>query len=43
LLFGYIMDANAPRWLFGASVIFMLLTIVLTFFTERGTKVKTVA
>jgi MFS family permease len=40
LLFGWIMDANAPRWLFGASVIFMLLTIVLTFFTERGTKVK---
>ena len=39
LLFGYIMDANAPRWLFGASVIFMLLTIVLTFFTERPAKV----
>ena len=40
LLFGWIMDANAPRWLFGASVIFMLLTIVLTFFTERPAKVK---
>lgn len=40
LLFGYIMDANAPRWLFGASVIFMLLTVVLTFFTERPVKAK---
>jgi len=38
LLFGWIMDANAPRWLFGASVVFMLLTIVLTFFTERPAK-----
>jgi MFS transporter, FSR family, fosmidomycin resistance protein len=38
LLFGYIMDANAPRWLFGASVIFMLLTILLTFFTDRPAK-----
>jgi MFS family permease len=40
LLFGWIMDANAPRWLFGASVIFMLLTIVLTFFTERPGKLS---
>jgi MFS family permease len=43
LLFGWIMDANAPRWLFGASVIFMLLTIGLTFFTQRGAKVKIAA
>ncbi|WP_316165636.1 MULTISPECIES: MFS transporter [unclassified Bradyrhizobium] len=34
LLFGWIMDMNAPRWVFGASVVFMLLTIVLAFFTE---------
>jgi FSR family fosmidomycin resistance protein-like MFS transporter len=40
LLFGWIMDANAPRWLFGASVIFMLLTILLTFFTERTAKAE---
>jgi len=43
LLFGWIMDASAPRWLFGASVIFMLLTIVLTFFTGRPAKAKTTA
>lgn len=35
LLFGWIMDANQPRWLFGASVIFMVLTIMLSFFAER--------
>ena len=34
LLFGWIMDHNAPRWVFGASVVVMLLTIVLAFFTE---------
>jgi MFS transporter, FSR family, fosmidomycin resistance protein len=34
LLFGWIMDMNEPRWVFGASVVFMLLTIVLAFFTE---------
>ncbi|WP_315702695.1 MULTISPECIES: MFS transporter [unclassified Bradyrhizobium] len=42
LLFGWIMDMNAPRWVFGASVVFMLLTIVLAFFTERPAKAKTV-
>jgi len=35
LLFGWIMDQNAPRWVFGASVIFMVATVVLSFFTER--------
>ncbi|GLH80918.1 MFS transporter [Bradyrhizobium sp. SSBR45G] len=34
LLFGWIMDMHAPRWVFGTSVVFMLLTIVLAFFTE---------
>lgn len=35
LLFGWIMDQNAPRWVFGASVIFMVATVVLSPFTER--------
>lgn len=35
LLFGWIMDQNAPHWVFGASVIFMLATVVLSPFTER--------
>ena len=26
---------NMPHWVFGASVLFMLLTVVLAFFTER--------
>jgi MFS family permease len=33
LLFGWIMDQSAPHWVFGASVIFMVATVVL--FTER--------
>jgi MFS family permease len=33
LLFGWIMDMGAPRGVFGASVVFMLLTVVLAFFT----------
>ncbi len=28
MLFGWIMDRGAPRWVFGASVVFMLLTVV---------------
>ena len=35
LLFGWIMDQNAPRWVFGASVVFMLLTVVLSLVIER--------
>jgi MFS family permease len=35
LLFGWIMDENAPRWVFGVSALFMLLTVVLAFFTDR--------
>jgi MFS family permease len=35
LLFGWIMDLNAPRWVFGASVIFMIVTVVLSLFTDR--------
>ena len=35
LLFGWIMDQNAPHWVFGASVVFMLATVVLSLATER--------
>ncbi|KYK46508.1 MFS transporter [Bradyrhizobium liaoningense] len=35
LLFGWIIDQGAPHWVFGASVIFMLATVVLSPFTER--------
>ena len=38
LLFGWIMDQNAPRWVFGASVVFMILTVLLAFVTDRGAK-----
>ncbi|MCK1725817.1 MFS transporter [Bradyrhizobium sp. 142] len=38
LLFGWIMDQSAPHWVFGASVIFMLATVVLSPFTERRAK-----
>jgi MFS family permease len=36
LLFGWIMDQNWPHWVFGASVGFMVLTVLLAFVTERG-------
>jgi MFS family permease len=36
LLFGWIMDQNMPHWVFGASVIFMILTVLLALFTARG-------
>jgi MFS family permease len=36
LLFGWIMDQNLPHWVFGASVVFMILTVLLAFVTERG-------
>jgi MFS family permease len=35
LLFGWIMDQNLPRWVFGASVIFMVLTVLLALVTDR--------
>jgi MFS family permease len=35
LLFGWIMDQNAPHWVFGASVIFMILTVLLALVTDR--------
>jgi MFS family permease len=35
MLFGWIMDRGAPHWVFGASVIFMLLTVVLALAGDR--------
>jgi MFS family permease len=35
LLFGWIMDRNAPGWVFGASAIFMIVTVLLALFTDR--------
>jgi MFS family permease len=36
LVFGWIMDQNLPRWVFGASVIFMTLTVLLALVTDRS-------
>src|SRR5882724_3795183 len=41
LLFGWIMDQNAPHWVFGASVVFMIVTVLLVLVTERGSQDKT--
>ncbi|WP_407149945.1 MFS transporter [Bradyrhizobium sp. ORS 86] len=35
LLFGWIMDQHLPHWVFGASVVFMVLTVLLALVTER--------
>jgi MFS family permease len=35
LLFGYIMDLNEPRWVFGASAMFMIATVILTLASDR--------
>src|ERR1700746_2972956 len=35
LLFGWIMDQNRPHWVFGASVVFMVMTVLLAPITER--------
>jgi MFS family permease len=40
LLFGWIMDQNAPHWVFGASVVFMLITVLLALMTERSPREK---
>jgi MFS family permease len=36
LLFGWIMDQSLPHWVFGASAIFMILTVGLALFTDRS-------
>jgi MFS family permease len=38
LLFGWIMDQNMPHWVFGASVVFMVLTVILAIVTDRKPK-----
>ncbi|QWG18877.1 MFS transporter [Bradyrhizobium sediminis] len=35
LLFGWIMDQSMPHWVFGASVVFMILTVLLALATGR--------
>jgi len=41
LLYGWIMDQNMPHWVFGASVGFMVLTVVLALVTDRKPAAKT--
>jgi MFS family permease len=36
LLFGWIMDQNLPHWVFGASAVFMVLTVLLAMVTDRS-------
>jgi MFS family permease len=36
LLFGWIMDQNWPQWVFGASVVFMILTVLLALVTDHS-------
>jgi MFS family permease len=38
LLFGWIMDQDLPHWVFGASVIFMAITVLLALVTDRNPK-----
>src|SRR6202048_4059619 len=41
LLFGWIMDQNLPHWVFGASVVFMIMTVLLALVTEREQRAGT--
>ena len=43
LLFGWIMDLNQPHWVFGASVVFMVLTVALSLVTDRGPRASSEA
>src|SRR6266436_6516614 len=40
LLFGWIMDQNLPHWVFGASVVFMILTVLLALVTDCGPQAR---
>src|SRR5262245_51496527 len=40
MLFGWIMDRGAPLWVFGASVVFMVLTVVLALFGDRASAAR---
>jgi len=35
MLFGWIMDCGAPRWVFGATVVFMMLVVVFALIGDR--------
>jgi ABC-type dipeptide/oligopeptide/nickel transport system permease subunit len=35
MLFGWIMDRGAPHWVFGASVVFMVLTVAFALIGDR--------
>jgi MFS family permease len=43
LLFGWVMDQNLPHWVFGISVVFMVMTVLLTLATERKPEGKSAA
>jgi MFS family permease len=43
LLFGWIMDQNLPHWVFGASAVFMALTVLLALATEQSPQAKPAA
>jgi MFS family permease len=43
LLFGWIMDQHMPHWVFGASVAFMLLTVLLALVTDRKPRAAAIA
>jgi MFS family permease len=43
LLFGWIMDQNWPQWVFGASVVFMILTVLLALVTDRSPRASSEA
>jgi MFS family permease len=43
LLFGWIMDQSMPHWVFGTSVIFMVLTVILSLITDRGPQISPAA
>jgi MFS family permease len=38
MLFGWIMDRGAPRWVFGASVVFMVLTVAMALVGDRRSR-----
>jgi len=40
MLFGWIMDRGAPQWVFGASVVFMVLTVVVALVGDRRSLVR---
>jgi MFS family permease len=35
MLYGFIMDSHLPRWVFGASAIFMMATVLLALVSDR--------